>query len=348
MVDIKGELTRITSECRGKVYVFDPEEALHAYDPILECQTLDGAQELARALIPEPLEGEPVWAQSAQGIFAAAVLEAAHTGDKLCQVAERVCMTPLPQLIEELQNSAVRGSRLLSSVGVGVPEKTLGSISMELKSKLLTLAADEGIARATSRSDFRPAALEEGATIYIRVAEHMLAQYEELWTVIIGQMLRHLSKRPEKALPGVMVLLDELPRLGKLDKLTESLATLRSRNVHIISVIQSMAQLDLIYGQDSRKVIADNCRYKLVLGASDPETQEYFAGLAGQQTVHTKGVTIGSGWVPNYSMNETGVHLIRPEVWGRLEKPVLFAGGLQPTQLDLAFWDLDKELRQLA
>ncbi|MGF7030877.1 type IV secretory pathway TraG/TraD family ATPase VirD4 [Paenibacillus mucilaginosus] len=53
-VDIKGELTRITSERRGKVYVFDPEEALHAYDPILECQTLDGAQELARALIPEP------------------------------------------------------------------------------------------------------------------------------------------------------------------------------------------------------------------------------------------------------------------------------------------------------
>jgi len=346
VIDIKGELSRITSQSRGPVYVFDPENGGHGYDLLRECRTVEGAQELARTLIPEPPKGEPFWAKSAQGIFAAAALEAAHTGEKLSDVAERVCVTPPEQLIAELQASEVRGTRLLSSIGVGMPEKTLGGVMAELRSKLLTLASDEGIAKATSSSDFTPATLEEGATIYIRISEHLLAQYKELWAVIINQMLRHLAKRPEKALPGVLILLDELPRLGEVPSLTDALATLRSRNVHILSIIQSMAQLDLIYGQDRRKVIADNCRYKLVLSASDPETQKYFAELAGQHTVHSKGVTVGAGWVPNYSKNETGVHLIRPEAWARLEKPVMLANGLQPTQVDLAFWDLDKELRR--
>lgn len=348
VIDIKGELSRITSERRERVYVFDPENGGHGYDPLLECRTVDGAQELARTLIPESPKGEPFWTKSAQGIFAAAILDAAHTGGKLCDVAERVCVTPPELLIEQLQNSSIRGTRILSSIGVGMPEKTLGGVMAELRSKLLTLASDEGIAQATSHSDFTAATIEDGATVYIRISEHLLTQYKELWAVIINQILRHLAKRPEKAFPGVLILLDELPRLGEIPSLTDALATLRSRNVHIVSIIQSMAQLDLIYGQDRRKVIADNCRYKLVLSASDPETQRYFADLAGQQTVLSKGITVGAGWVPNMSRNESGVHLIRPETWARLEKPILLANGLQPTQIDMAFWDLDKKLRVLA
>lgn len=350
VIDVKGELSEVTAKARSgaAVYIFDPFRGGHSYDPLRECQTVDGAQELARTLIPEPPKGEPFWAKSAQGIFAAAVLEAAHEGGTLCEVAERVCITPPEQLIAELQQSRVKGTRLLSSIGVGMPEKTLGGVMAELRSKLLTLASDEGIAAATSRSDFTPETLEAGATIYLRIAEHLLTQYKELWAVILNQMIRHLTKRPEKASPAVLVLLDELPRLGEIPALTDALATLRSRNVHILSIVQSMAQLDMLYGPDRRKVIADNCRYKLVLSASDPETQRYFADLTGQQTVHAKGMTIGAGWVPNMSRNETGVHLIRPEAWARLEKPVLLTMGMQPTQVEPAFWDLDKDLRRLA
>lgn len=72
-----------------------------------------------------------------------------------------------------------------------------------------------------------------------------------------------------------------------------------------------MAQLDMLYGSDRRKVIADNCRYKLVLSASDPETQRYFADLTGQQTVHAKGMTVGAGWVPNMSRNDIIEFMLR-------------------------------------
>ncbi|MFD0716892.1 type IV secretory system conjugative DNA transfer family protein [Paenibacillus sp. GCM10027626] len=125
-------------------------------------------------------------------------------------------MTAPEQLIGELQQSTIKGTRLLSSIGEGIPEKTLGGVMSELRSKLLTLASDEGIAKATSRSDFTPATLEQGATVYLRIAEHLLTQYKELWAVILNQMIRHLTKRPEKASPAVLVLPDGCPRgLGK-------------------------------------------------------------------------------------------------------------------------------------
>ena len=83
----------------------------------------------------------------------------------------------------------------------------------------------------------------------------MLEQYRDLWTVILNQVLRYLSTRGEGKRP-VLLTLDEMPRLGKIEGLTGALATLRSRNVHILGVIQSMAQLDEIYEETNRKIIA--------------------------------------------------------------------------------------------
>lgn len=347
VVDIKGELSRLTAQARpGKVYIFDPERGGDAYDPLLEAKTVDGAQELARYLIPEPKSGDTFWAKSAQGILAAASIDGAYKGETLTEVAERLCVTSPERLVEELQGSEIRAVRLLSSLLVGMPEKTLGGVMAELRNKLLTLAADEGIARATARSGWSPATLEEGATVYLRVSEHMLAQYKELWALMAGQIMRHLSKREEKGHPPILLLLDELPRLGVMPTLLDALATLRSRNVHIVSIIQSMAQLDTIYGMHERKVIADNCRYKLVLSATDPETQKYFSDLAGQKTV------LSQSWQsdiikPKKSVSEQGVPLIRPETWAHRKKPILFAPKIQPAEIELAFWDQDKELKRL-
>jgi type IV secretion system protein VirD4 len=215
-----------------------------------------------------------------------------------------------------------------------MPEKTLNSVVSELKTKLITLATDKNIARATSKSDWTPETLEFGATIYLKVSEHLLEQYRELWTVIISQLLRFLSKRNEYKQPPILIMLDEMPRLSEIKGLTSALSTLRSRNVHIMCIIQSMAQLDMIYGKDQRKVIADNCSFKFVLSASDPETQKYFSDLAGQKTSYSK--SYGGG---GRSESEQGTPLILPADWAHLDKPILLSMKLQPAKLDLAFWD---------
>lgn len=346
VIDIKGEISKITRaarESKGKVFVFNPENEDGAcYDPIRDCNNLDNAQELARTLIPIPKKGEPFWCQSAQAILAAYVFEGAMNGYKLSEIAEKLCTTPINRLIEHCRNHEVREVRLLCSIAYDMPEKTLGGVMAELKSKLITIATDNNIRRATSKSDWTPEDLESGSTIYLRISEHLLDQYKDLWNLIMSQIFRYLSKRQEGKAPAILIALDELPRLGEIKGLISALATLRSKNVHILGVIQSMAQLDEVYNINQRKIIADNCRFKFVLSATDPETQKYFSDLAGQRTAMANGITVGAGLVPNRSQHEQGTPLVRPEEWASLEKPILFAPKLQPIPLDLAFWDKEK------
>lgn len=344
VMDIKGEISRITKDKRnGQVYIFNPESSYgDCYDPVQLCNTVDSAQELARTLIPVPTAGEPFWAQAAQGILAAYIFEGAKKGYIISDIAEKLCVTQMEKLISHCREHELREVRTLASVAYDLNDKALSGVIAEMKSKLITIATDENIRRATSKSDFTPEDLERGATIYLQVSEHLLEQYKDLWTVIISQFLRYLSKREEKKQPAILLGLDEMPRLGKIEKLTDALATLRSRNVHILQIVQSMAQLDEIYGANQRKIIADNSSFKLVLSAGDPETQKYFSDLAGQQTAMSKGITFGAGWVPNVSRSETGTPLIRPEEWAKLQKPILFIPRLYPVPLDLAFWDKEK------
>ena len=341
VVDIKGELSRITGDrrkTRGRMFVFDPAGGGgDRYDPVAACTTIDAAQDLARTLIPPPQSGEPFFANCAQAIVAAYLYEGAAQRRYLSDIAETLCMEPIKELVEHCRSSAIREVRLLASVAYDMPEKTLGNVVSEIKSHLITLASDETLRRATTGSDWTMADLETGTTIYLKVPEHLLEQYKTLWTAIIAQALRHLSKRTEQAQPPILVCLDEMPRLSAINGLTSALATLRSRNVHILGVVQSMAQLDAIYGQDSRKVIADNCRYKYVLSATDPETQKYFSDLAGQHTVLSRSES--GNFLPSQSRNEAGAPLIRPEDWAHLTQPVLLAPKLYPAKLDFVWWD---------
>ena len=64
---------------------------------------------------------------------------------------------------------------------------------------------------------------------------------------------------------------------GVKKAMLDGLATIRGKKISICLIIQSLAQLDTIYGQNERKVISDTCGYKAILGATDADTQEYFS-----------------------------------------------------------------------
>lgn len=75
--------------------------------------------------------------------------------------------------------------------------------------------------------------------------------------------------------------MDEFPRFGRIEGMASAMATLRSKGVSICLMIQSLAQLDELYGKNGRRIILDNCSYKVILGSNDPETQKALSDLAG-------------------------------------------------------------------
>lgn len=344
VVDIKRELYAYTHNVqakKGKVIVFDPEQNGNAYDPIKECDTVDSCQFLARSLIPTPINTDPFWTSNAQNVLAAACFEANKKGKTLPEISERILLTDPEKLIEELTNSEYKEVRLLSSSVKGTPEKTMGGIFTELKNSIILFATDENIRRALGKSEWSAKTLEEGATIYLRVSEKQIETYKKVWNLIIVQVLRHLNSRGEHKDPAILLLLDELPRLGKVEGYIESLGTLRSKDVTIFSAAQSLAQFQLYYGKEATRIIMDTNSYKVCLSASDDETQQIFSRLAGKFEREKTSVNANWSWGgggAGKSKFKQWEDRFRPETLAYLEKPIFYPPDQEAFQIDKIYW----------
>ncbi len=346
VIDIKRELYAYTNNVqskKGKVIVFDPEQNGHAYNPIKECDTVDSCQFLARSLIPTPKGAEPFWTGNAQNILAAACFEGNKEGKTLPEISERILLTEPEVLVQELTNSKYKEAQLLASSVKGTPDKTLGGIFTELKNAIIIFATDENIKRALSNSEWSAETLEEGATIYMRVSERQIETYKKVWNLIIVQVLRHLNSRGEHQDPPILLLLDELPRLGKVEGYTDSLGTLRSKDVTIFSAAQSLAQFQLHYGKEATRIIMDTHTYKVCLSASDDETQQVFSKLAGKYE-RVKEST-NTNWSPGNFVPGQGKskftqweERFRPETLAYIDRPIFFPPDKEAFQIDKAFW----------
>ncbi|MDR0372083.1 MAG: type IV secretory system conjugative DNA transfer family protein [Nitrososphaerota archaeon] len=98
--------------------------------------------------------------------------------------------------------------------------------------------------------------LKKGTDIYIKIPEHLLRQWKNRLTLMTDQFISFFERRKESPdNRSILFLLDEFPRLGKIPAITDALATLRSKKITACIIIQSLAQLKMIYGHDTQEVI---------------------------------------------------------------------------------------------
>jgi type IV secretion system protein VirD4 len=201
----------------------------------------------------------------------------------------------------------------------------------ELSRNIIPFVTDKNLIHALSRpKNITPDDLEFGMDIFICIPEHLLRQWKSLLTLITSQFLRHFERRPERSARPILFLLDEFPRLGKIEEITDGLATLRSKKITICPIVQSLAQLDLIYGKSARRVIVENCGYKAVLNASDAESQEYFSKLVGTheklKITHDLRLEPLFNFVSTSGTSKTSEEKrkMKPEIWATLRQIALF------------------------
>jgi len=111
-----------------------------------------------------------------------------------------------------------------------------------------------------------------------------LELYAPLLRLITAQTLEYLSTGPNKSDPPILLTLDEFSSLGHIDILP-ALRKLRKKNVRICIFTQSLVDLELSYSVAERRAMLDNIAYKVVLSATDYDTQRYFSDLAGERRV---------------------------------------------------------------
>jgi type IV secretion system protein VirD4 len=301
-IDIKGELYANTKHFRKNIKVFDPEnrENRYVYDPFVFLnESANPAQEaraIAQSVVPLPHDAkEPFWIESAQIILTGAILHYHHIKYTFIETLRNVQSQNPGNLIKIISESSNDKAVLCVKAFDGMDGKVLAGIFAEISRGVIALVTDDDIVAALSHETHEthethekykeiisPRDLENGADVYIKIPEHLLRQWKNLLTLMVNQFITFFERRKES--PDnrpILFLLDEFPRLGKIPAITDALATLRSKKITICIIIQSLAQLKMIYGHDAQEVIADTCAFKAVLGATDANTQEYFSKLVG-------------------------------------------------------------------
>lgn len=303
--DIKGELSEFYVDLYNRglaarpYVIFDPTQIDGpSYDPfwLLEHDSADNLfnniREIAIAIVPIlPDDKQPFWAETEQGILTAALLHYFKCGLSFSETMCKIVSSTISKLCEELLESQDIHVRMaLGEIGSLKPE-TRACFDQGLRNKLMEFATDPYISHA-----FR--GQREGANcftwddldrcnIFLRIPADKIEQWGGVINLMYTQLIRHLERRPEMhSLEGTgniqtLLLMDEFPRFGKLEMISAAVSTLRSKNVNICLMIQSIAQLDKIYGEHDRRIIFDNCQFVEILRANDADTQRYLCELIG-------------------------------------------------------------------
>lgn len=358
-IDIKGELSESSKSYRLNMKVFDPlkEDTPH-YNPYAVLKMgnkVQGAREIVSSIIPIGAnEKDPYWKQSAQNLLTASILHYENENKDFPTTCKVIMETPINELIEILHNSPVSEVKLFVNQFVGADSKLLASIFSTLANEIILFATDKDIMRALSNDGnvISPRDLESYTDIFIKISEDKLEQWKSLLNLMVSQFLKSFEKREDKGDKKILFMIDEFARLGKVESITNGLATLRSKGVQIMLILQSLAQLDMIYGKDNRKVITDNCNYKIVLNASDVDTQDYFSKLVGTVEKIKKSSSVSRNDFSvkaNKGTSKTTEEkkIIRPEEFAYLEKPVVFTpkGFFRPNKVK---WYEDKVFMERA
>lgn len=303
--DIKGELSARYGDLyrRGLVsrryIVVNPmDPAGPSYDPFWWLARDAGenlahnALQMAATLLPlSPGEKDKFWDSSEQAVFAAMAVYSVRHGLSFSEMTAYLLGQSLPDLCKELWTDGDSTVRFLLGKMHAMKKQTLACIERGFRNRLMGSAADPRIShffrgRRETANWFSWDELAEH-NIFLCIPPDKLETWGWAVNLMYAQLIRHLESRPEKynpqgrQIPQTLVLMDEFPRFGRLEPIANALATLRSKGVNFCLMAQSVAQLDLIYGKDTREVMLDNAQYKLILGAGDAETQGYLSRLIG-------------------------------------------------------------------
>ena len=255
------------------------------------------ATDFAYALIPLP-EGtkEPIWIETAQNYLVGIIIYYYFLDMNFPEIMLLVLNTPVTEMIKEIvqdDSEEAALAKIFINKLTDVDPKIVSNIGMELN-RLAFFVADQNLMdllTPTENDDLLDweaiSKSVEPIDVFISVPESKLDYYKPILRLMANQLIRTLEQRPQRTfssgteLPPILVLMDEFSRLGKFPAITSGLMTLRSAGVTFAIFIQSIASLDEIYGHTTARVILDNCSYKVILGASDVESQQYLSNLVG-------------------------------------------------------------------
>lgn len=150
----------------------------------------------------------------------------------------------------------------------------------------LSLYNDPIIALNTSTSSFKLTdfqSYKKPISLYVVVAPTDQERLNPLIRILITQIINTVQATELGKIRELLFLLDEFPKLKKMDVVEAAMATIRSFKARFLLVIQDVAQLKGYYG-DLAASIFSNAGIRIAFASNEESTQNMLAKMTGDKT----------------------------------------------------------------
>ena len=170
----------------------------------------------------------------------------------------------------------------------GQAEETLASILGTFHAPLL-LWSDPLLDAATSGDDFLLTDVRrKRMSIYLCVSPDKLAQAGLIFNLFFSQLIslntRMLPQQDPSLRHQCLLLMDEFTSLGKIDIIARAVGYMAGYNLRLLTIIQSMAQLDATYGREQARTLATNHATQILYAPREQQDANDYADMLGYTT----------------------------------------------------------------
>jgi type IV secretion system protein VirD4 len=330
VVDIKGENFDVTSGYRARhgqeVYKwapFDEHFETHCSNPLSYVSrdprfVVGELQSVGYMLYPKKDGDGAFWNDAARNLFVALSLYCLESGYALTmgEVLRRSSGSGRPkefwQAVVDSQVSA--SGQALSKHCLDALSQFVSNSDNTLTSILSTFSAPLGaftnpaVDAATSHDDFDLRDIRRRKmSIYVVIPPNRLAEASLLinlfFSIAIDQNTKTLPEKDPSLKYLALLLLDEFPALGRVDKYMKSIGYIAGYGLRSLMIAQSISQLkdrDL-YGEEGTRTLATNHMIQIIYAPREQQDAQEYSEILGYYGLSStsKGVSRGRGAVTN-------------------------------------------------
>ena len=374
VLDIRGETFNTTAGYRSgftKVFKFAPlQPETHGYNPLDFVRNKPGLRDadimaIVLSLIPSTGSSDEYWVKDARELVAGVVsyvLESPRVPDKTIASVMDVVFgtTPVIDKLTEILGtedgdlSPFTKATLLPFLEMS--EKQFSGLYGNLRTAMRPYM-NEYLRRATAFSSFDVRAFRrERMSLYVDFRLSQTKMMAPIVNLLISQIVDSLSETTMG--PGehpVLILLDEFSNLGRLEPILSMWKVLAGNGVGVWAFVQSLTDLDRLYGRDGRNTLLDNSDLQIFLGSQSSEVLAHFEGLLGNKTVVMRSRSQSGGFMAqhrSYSTHarEVAVPLMSKDELRRMSKRrfIVLPLGEKPIFARKNFFFADRFLMRFA
>jgi len=349
--DVKGELYASTAGYRsllGPVYVLDPTGVGHRYDPLKGKTTEDACYSSAAQLLFQADEREPIFTQRATTMLACIFAAAKREGVAALPYARMLLRAGLAACVERLHTVSPELATIFLDVRLedaNLSDRFLLSAWGTLTTRMRPLLT-ETVIRSLAHADFTAEQImtdSRPVTVYLRWKERDLLALSPLvrllWGSLIDELITTYDQRSGRGCQQVMLLIDEAGRTA-IPSLADHATTVVGRGLTMWLAVQSLSQLEVVYGKARAQVLRDNMDSQLYYRPTDLATARYVEERSGRQSAYAHHTNEQQNGHTSEGRSEQAIPLLSAHDFLRYKDHELigFHRALPPFKLERMDW----------